>query len=53
MNVTGQGLLNTFDWLEVADYSAKSILCARSLGEIRFIQDDEIEEPKVAFRLED
>lgn len=51
--VTGQGMLNTFDRLEVAEYSAKSILNARSLGEIRFIEDDEIEELKVAFRLED
>nr|WP_306812790.1 class II aldolase/adducin family protein [Paenibacillus soyae] len=51
--VTGQGLLNTFDRLEVAEYSAKSILNARSLGEIRFIEDNEIEELKAAFRLED
>jgi L-fuculose-phosphate aldolase len=50
--VTGQGMLNTFDRLEVAEYSAKSILAARALGDIVHIDEPRIEELKVAFRLE-
>ncbi|MBB6638404.1 class II aldolase/adducin family protein [Cohnella thailandensis] len=51
--VTGQGLLNTFDRLEVAEYSAKSILSARALGHVAPIEDDEIRDLKQAFKLED
>ncbi|THF76361.1 class II aldolase/adducin family protein [Cohnella fermenti] len=51
--VTGQGLLNTFDRLEVAEYSAKSILAARALGDVVHIEDAEIDDLKKAFKLED
>ena len=50
--VTGQGLLNTFDRLEVAEYSAKSILAAHSLGNIIHIEDSKIDDLKKAFRLQ-
>ncbi len=50
--VTGQGLLNAFDRLEVAEYSAKSILAARALGDIVHIDEQKIDELKVAFKLE-
>ncbi|RUS46875.1 class II aldolase/adducin family protein [Cohnella sp. AR92] len=51
--VAGQGLLNTFDRLEVAEYSAKSILSARALGEVVHIEDAEIRDLKAAFKLAD
>ena len=51
MIVTGQGLVNTFDRLEVAEYSAKPILAARALGDIVYIAEDRIRELEVAFRL--
>lgn len=50
--VTGQGMLNTFDRLEVAEYSAKSMLATRALGDIVHIDDTRIEELKRAFHLE-
>lgn len=50
--VTGQSLLNAFDRLEVAEYSAKSILMARSLGEIVHIDMDRIRDLEQAFGLE-
>ncbi|MCD9022647.1 class II aldolase/adducin family protein [Cohnella silvisoli] len=50
--VTGQGLLNTFDRLEVAEYSAKSILASRALGDIVHIDDGRIRDLEVAFKLE-
>lgn len=49
--VTGQGMLNTFDRLEVAEYSAKSILAAKALGDIVHIAEDRIKELEVAFHL--
>ena len=49
--VAGQGLLNTFDRLEVAEYSAKSILAARTLGDIVHIDDEKIDDLKKAFHL--
>jgi len=51
--VTGQGPLNTFDRLEVAEYSAKSILAARALGGIVHIKDEEVQELIRAFKLEE
>ncbi|WP_246059366.1 class II aldolase/adducin family protein [Paenibacillus lautus] len=50
--VTGQSLLNAFDRLEVAEYSAKSILSARTLGNVIHIDDDRIRELEAAFHLE-
>ena len=41
--VTGDSLLNAFDRLEVAEYSAKALLSANELGELVAISDKEIE----------
>ncbi len=49
--VTGQGLLNAFDRLEVAEYSAKSVLAARALGEIVLIDPSSVRELELAFGL--
>ncbi|TLS51672.1 class II aldolase/adducin family protein [Paenibacillus antri] len=49
--VTGQGLLSAFDRLEVAEYSAKSILAAKALGDIVHIDEGRIRELEVAFNL--
>ena len=49
--VTGSGLLNAFDRLEVAEYSAKAIIAARDLGEVVAINDSEIDEIIDAFHL--
>lgn len=49
--VTGQGLLNTFDRLEVTEYTAKSILAAKALGPIAHIDDSSIAELISAFHL--
>ncbi|MDP3191634.1 class II aldolase/adducin family protein [Rhodoferax sp.] len=51
--VTGDTLLSTFDRLEVAEYSAKAIISARSLGEIVSINDHQISELEIAFHLVD
>jgi L-fuculose-phosphate aldolase len=50
--VTGQSLLQAFDRLEVAEYSAKAILSALSLGAIVPIDDEKITELEIAFKLE-
>lgn len=50
--VAGQSLLNAFDRLEVAEYSAKSILSARTLGNVIHIDDARIRELESAFNLE-
>ena len=50
--VTGSTLLNAFDRLEVAEYSAKAIISARSLGSIVSINDSQISELEKAFKLE-
>ena len=49
--VTGTGLLNAFDRLEVAEYSARAIISAKDLGEVFAISDDEISDIKKAFNL--
>lgn len=49
--VTGDSLLNTFDRLEVAEYSAKAIIAARDLGDVVAINDSEIDEIEDAFHL--
>lgn len=49
--VTGQGLLNTFDRLEVAEYSARSMLSARALGNVARIEDGHINDLISAFNL--
>ena len=49
--VTGTGLLNAFDRLEVAEYSAKAIIAAKDLGDVVAINDSEIEDIEKAFHL--
>ncbi|OUS69366.1 aldolase [Paenibacillus sp. MY03] len=50
--VTGKSLLEAFDRLEVAEYSAKSVLAARALGDIVHIEDSCIRDLEVAFNLQ-
>ena len=49
--VTGSSLLNAFDRLEVAEFTAKSILTSVGLGEIIHISDKDVEDLRVAFKL--
>lgn len=49
--VTGDQLINTFDRLEVADFSARSLILAAPLGKLNPITDEEIEELRVAFHV--
>lgn len=49
--VTGSSLLNAFDRLEVAEFTAKSIIAAQSLGDIVHMHDNEIEEINKTFGL--
>lgn len=49
--VTADSLLNAFDRLEVAEYSAKAIIDSYSLGDIVPISDDEIKDIEKAFNL--
>jgi L-fuculose-phosphate aldolase len=47
--VTGDKLLNTFDYLEVAEFSANSLVMAASVGPLCPMGDAEIDELRVAF----
>ncbi|CAH0120900.1 Methylthioribulose-1-phosphate dehydratase [Paenibacillus sp. CECT 9249] len=49
--VTGSGLLNAFDRLEVAEYSAKAVISSKCLGEIIPIDRPQIAELERAFNL--
>ncbi|HEY5585084.1 MAG TPA: class II aldolase/adducin family protein [Ruminiclostridium sp.] len=49
--VTGSSLLNAFDRLEVAEYSAKALIASKSLGEVVVINDNQITEIEKAFNL--
>ncbi len=49
--VTGDSLINAFDRLEVAEYSAKSIIDSKCLGTINKITDEEVEEINEAFNI--
>ena len=49
--VAGTSLINAFDRLEVAEYSAKAIIAAKQLGNIVKISDDEIEKINKVFNL--
>ena len=51
--VTGQNLLNAFDRLEVAEYSAHAIISSLRLGSIVQISDQEVKEIHKAFNLRD
>jgi L-fuculose-phosphate aldolase len=47
--VTGDKLLQTFDYLEVAEFSAKSIVLGHSLGEMVPINDEQVEDLRMKF----
>lgn len=47
--ITGDKLLQTFDYLEVAEFSAKSIVLGNSLGDMVPINDDQVEELRKKF----
>ncbi len=47
--VTGDKLLGTFDRLEVAEFSAKSLTMGASLGDLVPISDDQVEELRKKF----
>lgn len=49
---TGSSLLQAFDRLEVAEYSAKAVVAAQHLGEIVHIDDQKIKDIETAFHLE-
>jgi L-fuculose-phosphate aldolase len=48
----GSTLLNAFDRLEVAEYTAKAIIAARELGEIVAIDEPQVDELVAAFKLD-
>ncbi|MDR0757960.1 MAG: class II aldolase/adducin family protein [Tannerella sp.] len=50
--VTGDSLLQTFDRLEVAEFSAKSLIMANAIGKLSPISDKEVEDLRVAFHVE-
>ncbi|MFT3843509.1 MAG: hypothetical protein QM725_00500 [Lacibacter sp.] len=47
--VVGDKLLQTFDYLEVAEFSAKSIVMSSSIGKMVPINDEQTEELRKAF----
>ena len=47
--ITGDKLLQTFDYLEVAEFSAKSIVLGNSLGKMVPINDEQVEELRNKF----
>ncbi len=49
--VAGTGVLNAFDRLEVAEYSAKSLIDTATIGGLEPIGDEEIRDLEVAFSL--
>ncbi len=49
--VTGNSLLNAFDRLEVAEYSAKALIASKSLGQVVVINNEQISEIEKAFNL--
>lgn len=49
--VTGTSLLNAFDRLEVAEYSAMAVIAAKALGDIINMEPARIDEIDVAFKL--
>ncbi len=48
--VTGDKLLQTFDRLEVAEFSAKSLVMSTPIGELKPIDNQQVEELRVAFK---
>ena len=49
--VTGSGLLNAFDRLEVAEFSARGIIDSRMIGEMIAINDAQVADIEAAFNL--
>ena len=49
--VTGDKLINTFDRLEVADFSARSLIVAAPVGKLHPINDEQVEELRKAFHV--
>ena len=49
--VTGDKLLNTFDYLEVAEFSANSLVMASSIGPLQPMGNQEIDELRVVFNV--
>ena len=49
--VTGDRLMQTFDYLEVAEFSANSLVMASAIGPLCPIGEQEIEELRVAFNV--
>lgn len=49
--ITGDKLLSTFDYLEVAEFSANSLVMSASIGQLKPIGDEEIEELRVVFNV--
>ena len=49
--VTGDKLINTFDRLEVADFSARSLIMAAPVGKLHPINDEQVEELRKAFHV--
>ena len=47
--VTGQSLINAFDKLEVMEYSARSVVMTRNVGQIVHISEEEVDELEIAF----
>jgi len=47
--ITGDELLQTFDYLEVAEFSAKSIVLGNSLGKLVPINDEQVEDLRKKF----
>ncbi|WP_066220367.1 class II aldolase/adducin family protein [Formosa haliotis] len=47
--ITGDKLLQTFDYLEVAEFSAKSIVLGNSLGDMVPINDEQVEDLRKKF----
>jgi L-fuculose-phosphate aldolase len=47
--ITGDKLLQTFDYLEVAEFSAKSIVLGHSLGKMVPINDEQVEDLRKKF----
>ena len=44
-------LINTFDYLEVAEFSANSLVMASSIGPLQPMGDKEIDELRIAFNV--
>ena len=50
---TGTNLINAFDRLEVAEFTARSLICCAQVGEPAVITDEEVKEIEKAFNLTD